>query len=112
MFFFFFLMIRRPPRSTLFPYTTLFRSDEAHKMSAPADDRKTYAYRLGESLSKMTDHYLLMTATPHKGDPDHFRRFLSLLDSDVYGSIQSLQQALPEHEAPFSLRRTKEPLVT
>src|SRR5256885_9469244 len=26
-FFFFFLMIRRPPRSTLFPYTTLFRSD-------------------------------------------------------------------------------------
>src|SRR6266851_5330603 len=27
--FFFFLMIRRPPRSTLFPYTTLFRSDRA-----------------------------------------------------------------------------------
>src|SRR2546430_12732723 len=27
-FFFFFLMIRRPPRSTLFPYTTLFRSGE------------------------------------------------------------------------------------
>src|SRR2546426_4144639 len=29
MFFFFFLMIRRPPRSTLFPYTTLFRSLQA-----------------------------------------------------------------------------------
>src|SRR3712207_7822294 len=27
MFLFFFLMIRRPPRSTLFPYTTLFRSE-------------------------------------------------------------------------------------
>src|SRR2546426_8358867 len=27
--FFFFLMIRRPPRSTLFPYTTLFRSSES-----------------------------------------------------------------------------------
>src|SRR2546430_5795275 len=26
---FFFLMIRRPPRSTLFPYTTLFRSEQA-----------------------------------------------------------------------------------
>src|SRR5436305_11175640 len=26
IFYFFFLMIRRPPRSTLFPYTTLFRS--------------------------------------------------------------------------------------
>ena len=86
--------------------------DEAHKMSAPADDRKTYAYRLGESLSRMTDHFLLMTATPHKGDPEHFRRFLALLDPDVYGSIQSLQQALREHEAPFYLRRTKEALVT
>src|SRR5256884_3396080 len=29
--FFFFLMIRRPPRSTLFPYTTLFRSPDAKK---------------------------------------------------------------------------------
>src|SRR5947209_16696822 len=28
---FFFLMIRRPPRSTLFPYTTLFRSEAADK---------------------------------------------------------------------------------
>src|SRR5258708_22139676 len=28
MLFFFFLMIRRPPRSTLFPYTTLFRSQK------------------------------------------------------------------------------------
>src|SRR5256885_16975112 len=27
---FFFLMIRRPPRSTLFPYTTLFRSRQHH----------------------------------------------------------------------------------
>src|SRR2546429_7343646 len=30
MFLFFFLMIRRPPRSTLFPYTTLFRSASRH----------------------------------------------------------------------------------
>src|SRR5256885_4064333 len=29
--FFFFLMIRRPPRSTLFPYTTLFRSDQGRE---------------------------------------------------------------------------------
>src|SRR6266704_557189 len=34
--FFFFLMIRRPPRSTLFPYTTLFRSPDAHDPHAPA----------------------------------------------------------------------------
>src|SRR5258707_5862650 len=31
MLIFFFLMIRRPPRSTLFPYTTLFRSDRAER---------------------------------------------------------------------------------
>src|SRR2546423_11627685 len=31
-FFFFFLMIRRPPRSTLFPYTTLFRSGGAGQL--------------------------------------------------------------------------------
>src|SRR2546426_5755180 len=30
-YFFFFLMIRRPPRSTLFPYTTLFRSVKANQ---------------------------------------------------------------------------------
>src|SRR5256885_12908924 len=35
MFFFFFLMIRRPPRSTLFPYTTLFRSDVCHRFLNP-----------------------------------------------------------------------------
>src|SRR3712207_7054963 len=33
---FFFLMIRRPPRSTLFPYTTLFRSPAALGGEAPA----------------------------------------------------------------------------
>src|SRR3712207_8043260 len=31
---FFFLMIRRPPRSTLFPYTTLFRSRHRHRRRA------------------------------------------------------------------------------
>src|SRR3712207_8236023 len=35
---FFFLMIRRPPRSTLFPYTTLFRS-KAAKHRRPPDVR-------------------------------------------------------------------------
>jgi superfamily II DNA or RNA helicase len=86
--------------------------DEAHKMSAYANDRKTLAYQLGEALSSMTDHYLLMTATPHKGDPENFCLFLSLLDKDVYGDVKSLQQAMRQNEAPFYLRRTKEALVT
>ena len=86
--------------------------DEAHKMSAYADDRKTLAYRLGESLSSMTDHYLLMTATPHKGDAENFCRFLALLDKDVYGNVKSLEDAMRRGSAPFYLRRTKEALVT
>jgi superfamily II DNA or RNA helicase len=86
--------------------------DEAHKMSAYSDDKKTLAYRLGEALSGMTDHYLLMTATPHKGDPENFRLFLSLLDKDVYGDIKSLDEAMLNHEAPFYLRRLKEALVS
>src|SRR5216683_6647719 len=35
---FFFLMIRRPPRSTLFPYTTLFRSEHRPRRSALLPD--------------------------------------------------------------------------
>src|SRR5260221_2354284 len=41
--FFFFLMIRRPPRSTLFPYTTLFRSVVDDERSAERNARlRTY----------------------------------------------------------------------
>ena len=86
--------------------------DEAHKMSAYAGDKKTLAYQLGEHLSEMTDHFLLMTATPHKGDPENFCLFLSLLDKDVYGNIKSLQEAMRRNEAPFYLRRTKEALLS
>src|SRR5205809_7955933 len=40
--FFFFLMIRRPPRSTLFPYTTLFRSrSDSLKCNSLADTVRT-----------------------------------------------------------------------
>ena len=86
--------------------------DEAHKMSAYSSDKKTLAYQLGESLSDMTDHYLLMTATPHKGDPKNFSLFLELLDRDVYGDVSSLEEAMLRSQAPFYLRRVKEALVT
>jgi superfamily II DNA or RNA helicase len=86
--------------------------DEAHKMSAYSEDKKTLAYQLGEALSGMTDHYLLMTATPHKGDPKNFSLFLRLLDSDVYADVTSLEEAMRNGVAPFYLRRVKEALVT
>src|SRR5437660_3834479 len=81
-------------------------------MSAASRDKKTLAYQLGEALSQMTDHYLLMTATPHKGDPQNFCMFLELLDKDVYGDVKSLEEAVRRQEAPFYLRRTKEALVS
>src|SRR2546422_1281944 len=45
LFSFFFLMIRRPPRSTLFPYTTLFRSgaSPAARRTASANESRTGA---------------------------------------------------------------------
>jgi superfamily II DNA or RNA helicase len=86
--------------------------DEAHKMAAYSADKKTLAYKLGESLSGMTDHFLLMTATPHKGDPENFCLFLELLDRDVYGNVKSLEEAMRRNYAPFYLRRTKEALVS
>ena len=86
--------------------------DEAHKMSAYSADKKTLTYKLGEALSEMTDHYVLATATPHKGDPKNFSLFLSLLDRDAYADVTSLEEAMARHEAPFYLRRVKEALVT
>ncbi len=85
--------------------------DEAHKMSASAKT-KTLAYQLGEELSTRTDHFLLMTATPHKGDPVAFSLFLKLLDEDVYGDTSSLEEAMRSQSAPFYLRRVKEALVS
>lgn len=86
--------------------------DEAHKMSAASEDHKTLAYQLGEAMSERSDHLLLMTATPHKGDPKHFCMFLRLLDKDVYADISSLQDAMERGSAPCYLRRTKETLRT
>src|SRR2546423_10771906 len=47
IFLFFFLMIRRPPRSTLFPYTTLFRSfyDE---MAAQSNQNNVTAFTVSD----------------------------------------------------------------
>jgi len=86
--------------------------DEAHRMSASDPEHKTARYRLGEVLSGKTDHFMLMTGTPHKGDPENFCLFLQLLDKDVYGDVRSLEEAMARNHAPFYLRRTKEALVT
>jgi len=61
--------------------------DEAHKLSATffgGEIKYTKRYRLGELLSGLTRHFLLMTATPHNGKEEDFQLFLALLDSDRF----------------------------
>ena len=66
--------------------------DEAHKMAASifnGEVKYTKRYRLGQLLSTLTRHFLLMTATPHNGKEEDFQLFLSLLDSDrFYGKFR------------------------
>jgi len=85
--------------------------DEAHRMSWSPPARKTGRYALGELLRDISDHMLLLTATPHKGDPANFSLFLQLLDADAYADVRSIREAMDRHRAPFYLRRTKEAMV-
>jgi superfamily II DNA or RNA helicase len=85
--------------------------DEAHRMSWTPPSRKTARYALGELLRDTSDHMLMLTATPHKGDPQNFTLFLQLLDPDAYADVRSIRQAMENRRAPFYLRRTKEAMV-
>lgn len=61
--------------------------DEAHKMSATifgTETKYTKRYRLGQLLSTLTRHFLLMTATPHNGKEEDFQLFMALLDGDRF----------------------------
>src|SRR5260370_41962903 len=64
---FFFLMIRRPPRSTLFPYTTLFRSDpmEFRPLAPPPSAAASFVWqglnrRSEEHTSELQSHLNLV----------------------------------------------------
>jgi superfamily II DNA or RNA helicase len=85
--------------------------DEAHRMSAADSEHKTQRYRLGELLRDTSDHFLMLTATPHRGDPENFSFFLQLLDADVFADVKSIKEAMERRQAPFYLRRTKEAMV-
>ena len=61
--------------------------DEAHKLSATffgGEIKYTKRYRLGQLLSGLTRHFLLMTATPHNGKEEDFQLFMALLDGDRF----------------------------
>src|SRR3712207_7271599 len=65
-------MIRRPPRSTLFPYTTLFRSEAEHAAPARAAAGRHHAVRVVEQLVAIQAVEVGLDAPPAQarlGDP-------------------------------------------
>lgn len=87
--------------------------DEAHKMAAYRYGNKlsrTERYKLGEVLSRTTDHLLFLTATPHKGDPENFRLFLDLLVRGFFATQKLIDESLENKDNPLFIRRLKEDL--
>src|SRR5690348_17397967 len=86
--FFFFLMIRRPPRSTLFPYTTLFRSWRVLDIGCNAG---FYSFELAARGAQVTGldmdpHYLRQArwAAERLGFADRSEEHTSELQSPVH----------------------------
>jgi superfamily II DNA or RNA helicase len=87
--------------------------DEAHKMSAyryREKVEKTQRYKLGEALSKTSNHLIFLTATPHKGDPENFRLFLDLLMPGFFATNEMVEESLRNKDNPLFIRRLKEDL--
>lgn len=76
--------------------------DEVHKMggSTPLVSR----YVLAQALCNIVPNALLLSATPHRGKSDHFRRILQLLDPDAFAG-----EGLPgiEELQPYVIRTEK-----
>src|SRR5258708_35286023 len=84
---FFFLMIRRPPRSTLFPYTTLFRSEILSQLRTQAaipirsQQHLMQGYVLPVSIQRSEEH------TSELQSPDHLVCRLLLEKKKIPGSF-------------------------
>src|SRR5258708_12404936 len=102
-------MIRRPPRSTLFPYTTLFRSDVRH---APTDIQAGTAERHGGRFElravQVGQHDRSEEHTSELQSPDHLVCRLLLEKKKKYDTLTqpapSLRSLPPPH--PPSLSQT------
>lgn len=87
--------------------------DEAHKLSATlfgGEVKYTKRYRLGQLLSTITRHFLLLTATPHNGKEADFQLFMALLDGDRFEFVarDGVHQADP---SDLMRRMVKEKLL-
>ena len=87
--------------------------DEAHKLSAYYYSEKidkTKRFQLGELLGSISRHFLLITATPHRGKEEDFQIWLSLLDSDRF--YTGFRDGIPKIDVPETMRRmVKEELL-
>src|SRR3712207_7538676 len=93
-------MIRRPPRSTLFPYTTLFRSGSFSADSAPLC-ASALAVVLVCSPCWLSFQFLRFrkkSARPHRRSEEH----TSELQSRQYLVCRLLLEKTPEHAAPLA----------
>jgi SNF2 family DNA or RNA helicase len=95
-------ILRREEYKTLISNTEwdLIVCDEAHKMSASVSGTKveyTKRYHLGEELSKITRHFLLLTATPHTGIEASFQIFMALLDADRFADVSALKHITQDY---------------
>lgn len=89
--------------------------DESHKLSAYDYGTKVYKarrYQVAEALAQQCEHLLLLTATPHRGRTDTFKKLLQLLDEDIFATdeIASARVKELEHNGinKFFIRRLKE----
>ena len=76
--------------------------DEAHRLGGSND--QVARFRLGQGLSDSAPYLLLLSATPHQGKTDAFRRILSLLDTDSFPDDLSIK---PESVQPYVIRTEK-----
>src|SRR3989454_3838933 len=85
-------MIRRPPRSTLFPYTTLFRSQRIYGLALGYDDANDAARLAADPM-----HKLLLGRDPVTGDDLASQPTLSRFENDVpRGELLRMSEALFE----------------
>lgn len=89
--------------------------DESHKLSAYDYGSKVYKgrrYMAAEVLSKQCEHILLLTATPHRGRTDTFKKLLQILDEDIFATDEIASNRIKELEHnginKFFIRRLKE----
>ena len=78
--------------------------DEAHQVAGASED--VSRYELAKELAKTIPHVLLLTATPHSGKSDAFRRLLSLLEPNGFPTDAALTREAVSRVVVRSDKRT------